>query len=82
MTEAQREITYISEQAIEEYIQSLDSKIYAKLSLEDNSDRATRDKDRIGVLDVIILQESQDYIIEKNRSVIQEYNYNIELWEW
>ena len=82
VTDARGWITDIWLQPIAENIQSLDRKIREKLTSEDNSDRAIRDKNRIRVLNLINLQETQDYIINKNRSVIQEYTYDIELWEW
>ncbi|MDE0392927.1 MAG: hypothetical protein OXI57_12760 [Rhodospirillales bacterium] len=82
VTDAENWIDYILSQPIEENIQSLDREIREKFTSEDNSDRAIRDKNRIRVLNFINLQETQDYIIKKNRSVIQEYTYDIELWEW
>ena len=82
VTDAESWIIEIWTQPIEENIQSLDTKIREKYTSEDNSDRATRDKNKIRVLNLINLQEAQDYVIKKNRSVIQEYTYDIEFWEW
>jgi len=82
VTDAENWIVDIWSQPIEEDIQSLDRSILEKFTSEDNSDREIRDKSRIRVLNLINLQETQDYIIKKNRSVIQEYKYDIELWEW
>ena len=82
VTDAENWINDTWSQPIEENILSLDREIREKYASEDNSDRAIRDKNRIRVLNLINLQETQDYIIKKNRSVIQEYTYDIELWEW
>ena len=82
VTDAEDWIIGVLSQPIEENIQSLDRKIRKRYTSDDNSDRAIRDKSRIRVLNLINLQETQDHIIKKNRSVIQEYTYDIELWEW
>ena len=82
VADAEDWIIEVLSQPIEENIQSLDRKIRERYTSDDNSDRAIRDKSRIRVLNLINLQETQDNIIKKNRSVIQEYTYDIELWEW
>ena len=81
VADAEKWIIDIWSQPIEENIQSIDREVREKYTSEDNSDRAVRDKSKIRVLNLINLQETQDYIIKKNKSVIQEYTYDIELWE-
>ena len=80
--DAEVRITDVVGERVGEHLLTLDESIEANYTSNKNSVRAVRDKDRIGVLNVINLQEVEQYTIAKNRSVIQEYKHDIELWEW
>lgn len=44
--------------------------------------RVARDESRIRILERMNENEGRTYVSKKNSSVIQEYQYNIELWEF
>lgn len=59
-----------------------DSIIYKMFGSGVNAKRVKRDESKISILDRMNKQEAQEYILEKNLSVIQEYKHDIELWKF
>ena len=66
-------------------IVSEDNKVFENFALpmypSNDKNRAVRDRSRVRLLHQINDRTDEQYIIDKNRSVIQEYLYDIELWE-
>ena len=79
--EAEIKIVRIMEQPIEQNIQSMDNIVYSKFISHNMHDKAKRDRNRIDILNRANARETESYIVLKNKSVIQEYKYDIELWE-
>lgn len=61
-------------------IKSCDDTISANLSSNQMNGRVNRDECRIAILQEISESADEQYIRQKNVSVIQEYMYDIELW--
>ena len=80
--EAEIKIVRIMEQPIEQNIQSMDNIVYSKFISHNMHDKAERDRNRINILNRVNARETESYVVLKNKSVIQEYTYDIELWEW
>ena len=67
-------------------ILSEDKNVHERFALpmyqSNDKDRALRDRSKVRLLRLINDSTDEKYIIKKNLSVIQEYLYNIEMWEW